>query len=167
MATRAPSVCGHCGKAHPSGERCVTALRLEKERKARFDQKRPTANQRGYNSEWAKARKQYLAAHPLCCRCGAPANVVDHIKPHKGNHALFWDRFNWQSLCTPCHSGPKQAAERRNTKFKGSAKLKKVDGLPLVTNTTGGGPELSTPARDRRGQALTKKFRISSRFNER
>lgn len=156
MATRAPSVCGHCGKAHPSGERCVTALRLEKERKARFDQKRPTANQRGYNSEWAKARKQYLAAHPLCCRCGAPANVVDHIKPHKGNHALFWDRFNWQSLCTPCHSGPKQAAEKRIQKA-----------TPAKASRPGGDPELSASAGDRRGQALTKKFRISSRFNER
>jgi 5-methylcytosine-specific restriction protein A len=32
------------------------------------------------------------------------ANEVDHIKPHKGDMALFWDSSNWQSLCKPCHS---------------------------------------------------------------
>jgi 5-methylcytosine-specific restriction protein A len=31
------------------------------------------------------------------------ANVVDHIKPHKGDQALFWCRDNWQSLCKRCH----------------------------------------------------------------
>ena len=31
------------------------------------------------------------------------AVVVDHIWPHKGDRALFWDRGNWQSLCKACH----------------------------------------------------------------
>ena len=31
------------------------------------------------------------------------ATVVDHIRPHKGNRELFWDRTNWQSLCKQCH----------------------------------------------------------------
>jgi 5-methylcytosine-specific restriction protein A len=31
------------------------------------------------------------------------ANVVDHIVPHKGDQALFWDKNNWQSLCKPHH----------------------------------------------------------------
>lgn len=156
MPVRAPSVCGYCRKAHPQGETCHAVAKMQKERKARFDQKRPTANQRGYNGEWAKARKQYLAAHPLCCRCGAPASVVDHIKPHKGNQTLFWDRFNWQPLCQPCHSGPKQAEERRIQKETSTEAPR-----------PGGGHELLTPTGDRRGQALTKKSRISSRFNER
>jgi 5-methylcytosine-specific restriction protein A len=38
------------------------------------------------------------------------ATDVDHIKPHKGDMTLFWDRTNWQSLCGPCHSA-KTAAE--------------------------------------------------------
>ena len=156
MPVRAPSVCGYCGKAHSKGETCHAVAKMQKERKARFDQKRPTATQRGYNGEWAKARKQYLAAHPLCCRCGAPANVVDHIKAHKGNHALFWDRFNWQPLCTPCHSGPKQAAERRIQKE-----------TPAKDQKPGGGHQLSASAGDRRGEHPVKKSRISSRFSER
>ena len=30
--------------------------------------------------------------------------MVDHIIPHKGDEALFWDEDNLQSLCTPCHN---------------------------------------------------------------
>ena len=32
-----------------------------------------------------------------------PATVVDHIVPHRGDHALFWDKQNWQPLCKDCH----------------------------------------------------------------
>jgi len=32
-----------------------------------------------------------------------PASVVDHIIPHRGVAALFWDQSNWQSLCKRCH----------------------------------------------------------------
>ena len=52
--------------------------------------------------------RQYLATHPLCVRCMAEgrytkATVVDHIKPHRGDSALFWDQDNWQALCKRCH----------------------------------------------------------------
>jgi 5-methylcytosine-specific restriction protein A len=32
------------------------------------------------------------------------ATVVDHVIPHKGDKALFWDESNWQPMCAPCHS---------------------------------------------------------------
>lgn len=156
MPVRAPSVCGYCGKAHRSGEACAAMVAMQKERKARFDKTRPSARQRGYTAEWEKARKEYLAANPVCIRCGAPAALVDHITAHKGNMALFWNRANWQPMCTPCHSVSKQAEERRSIQ-KG----------PFEASKPGGGHEFLTPAEDRCGQALTKKFRISSRFNER
>jgi 5-methylcytosine-specific restriction endonuclease McrA len=114
MPVRAPSICSHCGKAHTRKEPCITVRRLEKERKARFDKKRPTARQRGYTAEWEKARKEYLAVYSSCARCGQPATLVDHRKAHKGNQTLFWDRANWQPLCTHCHSAAKQSEERRN-----------------------------------------------------
>ena len=41
--------------------------------------------------------------HPLCVRCGRPAQVVDHIVPHRGREQLFWDESNWQALCKACH----------------------------------------------------------------
>jgi 5-methylcytosine-specific restriction protein A len=28
----------------------------------------------------------------------------DHIVPHKGSPALFWDLSNWQPLCQGCNS---------------------------------------------------------------
>ncbi|WP_052098093.1 HNH endonuclease [Paenibacillus stellifer] len=74
-----------------------------------YDKDRGTAAQRGYNRDWQRARVHFLQQHPLCADCErrgkvAVANVVDHIIPHKGDPALFWDRGNWQALCTPCHS---------------------------------------------------------------
>nr|WP_245411976.1 HNH endonuclease [Methylocella silvestris] len=41
------------------------------------------------------------------------AEVVDHVRPHRGDLQLFWDEANWQSLCAPCHDRDKQSAERR------------------------------------------------------
>jgi 5-methylcytosine-specific restriction protein A len=32
-----------------------------------------------------------------------PATVIDHITPHRGDRALFWQSSNWQALCKPCH----------------------------------------------------------------
>jgi hypothetical protein len=41
-----------------------------------------------------------------------PTTVVDHIQPHKGDHALMWDPNNWQPLCRQCHD-IKATIERR------------------------------------------------------
>lgn len=51
-------------------------------------------------------------AHGL--RCGAPATVVDHIIPHRGDlsSAAFWDETNWQPLCKR-HHDRKTAREGR------------------------------------------------------
>lgn len=41
------------------------------------------------------------------------ASVVDHIVPHKGDQALFWDvEGNWQALCKLHHDSQKQREER-------------------------------------------------------
>jgi len=32
------------------------------------------------------------------------AQLPDHIEPHKGDVALFWDQSNWQPLCIGCNS---------------------------------------------------------------
>ena len=83
--------------------------RSEKQRKSDYDRQRPSASKRGYNYRWAQARKRYLFDNPLCRSCQGigvikSAEVVDHIVPHKGDEKLFWDRSNWQPLCTTCHS---------------------------------------------------------------
>lgn len=68
-----------------------------------YERERGTSHERGYTFAWHRARTQFLREHPLC-KCGAVATEVDHIVPHKGNLALFWDVGNWQALCKRCHS---------------------------------------------------------------
>ena len=77
---------------------------------------RSSSRQRGYTRQWEKARAVHLLNHPLCVMCMAtgritPANVVDHIVPHRGDQALFWDRSNWQSLCAEHHNRDKRIIE--------------------------------------------------------
>jgi 5-methylcytosine-specific restriction enzyme A len=78
---------------------------------------RASAHSRGYDSRWQRARVAYLVAHPLCRLCEqlgrvTAATVVDHVVPHRGDRALFWDSGNWQPLCKPCHDGAKARQER-------------------------------------------------------
>jgi 5-methylcytosine-specific restriction enzyme A len=66
---------------------------------------------------WRSLRKLRLALDPLCKICAEadklkPASVCDHIKPHRGDLALFYDFDNTQSLCAPCHDSVKQREER-------------------------------------------------------
>ncbi len=78
---------------------------------------RASAHERGYSSQWQKARKEFLKANPLCVQCQregktTAGTVVDHIKPHRGNQTLFWDETNWQPLCKKCHDVKTQASDR-------------------------------------------------------
>lgn len=78
---------------------------------------RVTADKRGYDSRWRKARKRFLAAHPLCVQCKSrnkivSAAVVDHIIPHRGDSSLFWDESNWQALCKSCHDSKTMTDDR-------------------------------------------------------
>lgn len=89
-----------------------------------------------YDSRWRATRRGWLAKHPFCSLCAergvvSAANVLDHIHPHGGDWAVFWDRDNWQSLCTQCHSGAKQRGEKAKD---GVIPGVGVDGLPLDPN---------------------------------
>lgn len=67
-------------------------------------------------------RVEILTRDGFACRfCKVPliggrdapdSAVVDHIKPHEGNLALFWDRGNLQALCKKCHDGEKQTQDK-------------------------------------------------------
>lgn len=112
MPLRAPRI-GHCGCVIPAGQRCACQVVRDRERKAMFDRSRPSARERGYDTRWDQERAAFLRANPSCRRCGAPATVVDHVTPHRGNMGVFWNRSNWQALCAPCHNRHKQALECR------------------------------------------------------
>lgn len=108
---RPPHVCT-CGRIVAHGDRCACQIASTRARNRRHDATRPTASQRGYGSAWRKARTEFLGYHPTCALCRYPSTVVDHIKPHRGDMGLFWDRSNWQALCRPCHDRHKQRVER-------------------------------------------------------
>ncbi len=122
-----------------------------------MEQRRGTAAERGYDSQWRKGRDGFLAKHPLCAYHAlfdpgriAFAALVDHLYPHGGDRRLFWLRRYWVGACVNCHSKHKQAAERR-----GLAALDELAarlGLPPLSETH---PELVRSARaaltERRG----------------
>jgi 5-methylcytosine-specific restriction protein A len=92
----------HCAHGHPpyTGQRCPACSAAFR---ARTEANRPSARQRGYDRDWQAKRAAFLRAHPTCVACGAPASVVDHVTPHKGDKRLFADPANWQALCATCH----------------------------------------------------------------
>lgn len=82
-------------------------------------------------SRWTKLRQRFLDDNPLCIMClrqeiVEEADVVDHVRPHKGDEALFWDVDNLQPLCKPCHDRHKQREERGDARVAYG-----VDGYPL------------------------------------
>lgn len=84
------------------GHRCIEHARQR-------DRDRGTAAQRKYGARWQRARKAYLARHPLCIECKADgrlvaSTVVDHVIPHRGDYERFWDESNWAALCATHHN---------------------------------------------------------------
>ena len=88
-------------------------------------QRKPFANARRstslYGTErWKRESSAHLLREPNCGACAATgvmtlATVVDHIVPHRGDEALFWDETNWASLCRPHHN----AKTGRETRERG------------------------------------------------
>lgn len=68
-------------------------------------------------ARWATTRADQLACEPLCryhAELGVivPADIVDHIIPHRGDEEMFF-AGPFQSLCKACHDRIKQSEERR------------------------------------------------------
>lgn len=57
-----------------------------------------------YDGAWRKLRKQHLAQHPTCVRCGRPGMDVDHIVSVRQAPRRRLDPTNLQTLCHGCHS---------------------------------------------------------------
>jgi 5-methylcytosine-specific restriction protein A len=71
--------------------------------------RRETATQRGYDSDWRRLRAEILERYGFRCnRCGIYGNYsyhVDHIKPFDGvDDPKRLDENNLQVLCPSCHS---------------------------------------------------------------
>lgn len=74
------------------------------------DRARPNASARGYASAgWRRNRAKFLAAHPTCVDCGAPATVPDHDPVSRAELVARGDPHPdaWHHLkprCRPCHA---------------------------------------------------------------
>ena len=84
-----------------------------------------------YNSaKWKAVRKGFLRGSPTCCRCGAPAEIVDHKKGHhigkdkygKTWKDYFWEVDNFQSMCWSCHSRKTCLEDMKNKPKRMTAK---------------------------------------------
>ena len=80
--------------------------------------------------EWKAIRAKRLYKEPKCRMCTlvgqqVKAWIVDHVKPHRGAPALFFDYENTQSLCETHHNSLKQADE-----IRGYSSLVGEDGWP-------------------------------------
>lgn len=80
---------------------------------------------------WKVLRDHHKRIEPVCRYClqqGQPVavQVVDHIIPHRGDEALFFDPNNLQSLCKLHHDSTKQREERT-----GQALGCDASGIPL------------------------------------
>jgi|GEM_PF-736630 len=88
-----------------------------RDQNAAADRRRGSARERGYTTRWDKASAGHIRNNPLCRYCDLggevkPAEVTDHLYPHRGDQAVFWNRTYWIGSCTTCHSGWKQRVER-------------------------------------------------------
>ena len=101
--------------ALPGGNRCADhaaehKARLAASRAAARRSEHATAHRALYaDPRWRRASAAFLRRNKWCADCGSLgvhelATDVDHVEPHKGDRALFWDRSNWQPLCHRCHS---------------------------------------------------------------
>jgi 5-methylcytosine-specific restriction enzyme A len=79
---------------------------------------------------WIRRAKAQRRREPLCVEClrkglAVPADVADHIEPHKGDPNKFW-LGALQSLCHQCHSRHKQSFEVRGHSLEIG-----LDGFPV------------------------------------
>lgn len=90
------------------------------------------SGKRLYGRSFYNASRAFLVKHPVCSvqGCGRRATRLDHVVPHKGNLALFWNTSNWQGLCESCHNAK---TATKDSKFAPDGNVKGCDpsGVPL------------------------------------
>jgi 5-methylcytosine-specific restriction protein A len=59
---------------------------------------------KGYGSAWERTRRRFLAGHPRCARCPAPAVHVHHVDGRGPLGPRGHDPANLLALCQSCHN---------------------------------------------------------------
>lgn len=75
----------------------------------RREEKRESAEERGYDAAWRKASLAYRKLHPLCLNCELRglvkrSRLVDHIIPIACCRAMRMEPGNWVAYCYACHT---------------------------------------------------------------
>lgn len=96
MPVRAPHICS-CGRRVADGQRCSCARATQ--------DTRPSARRRGYDTEWEREAKAFLALPGNDrCACGRAATLVRHVISIRKRPDLRMDRSNWRPGCTRCNA---------------------------------------------------------------
>lgn len=99
MPKRPPRVCSSCGSTVTGAAPCP----CQKACKKQADHARPSARQRGYDTEFQRAAAAFLKAHPTC-PCGKPAVLVRHKVSIRARPDLRMERSNWLPGCRSCNA---------------------------------------------------------------
>ena len=110
---------------HPGCTKRQREAYCEKHGRKHERQVRGSSTERGYGRVWRAQAKAFLQEFPLCghrpdgqrpvmSACHEAGRIVDavqvdHVVPHRGDQALFWNRRNWQALCRECGARKSQA----------------------------------------------------------
>lgn len=75
-----------------------------------------------HTARWKDLRKKVLWEEKQCRRCEkrgvfSVPDTVNHIKPHRGDPVLFFDRENLEAVCAQCHGGLIQREEKSGHKI--------------------------------------------------
>lgn len=89
----------------------------EQEEAKKYDEKRGSRHDRGYDAAWERFRRMFLSINPLCAKCQTAgrvteATLVHHVRPLEEGGARL-DPDNCQALCRPCHERLHRRTSRR------------------------------------------------------
>ena len=106
-----------CAAIVGGGKRYCERHRMSEATRRTYDRSDTPWHKMYYSKKWQVLRKAHLIKEPFCRECLkfgliVEATDVDHIRPHRGNWALFLDDGNLQSLCHRCHSRKTMAEVR-------------------------------------------------------
>jgi len=85
-----------------------------------------------YDYQWKEFSKRFLKRHPVCVKCGAKAEVTDHIIPAPIMKYLYggntWNEADYQPLCKKCNDlkGKREDREQLEKFFKNKKEKKRV-----------------------------------------
>lgn len=93
-----------CPEVVEAGRRYCPAHAAQRRKKWDCKKERPHYHSLYHSVAWRRLREKHISDNPRCYVCGAAAEIVHHINPHRGFPDLFFNPDNLASICWSCHS---------------------------------------------------------------